>query len=143
MSYVEGVNLHYCLISGHLNFFRCGKEEMLKNHLFIKRSFLKICSKKQICRLGPCVFRPFFWRKSLFRPISTQGPSPHDIHCWKSMDLMYLNVQPPPNKFEPVGRQIFVTLLERFHHKTSHSVVICLCYRCQSVIFVINNYICN
>ena len=52
MSYGQGVKLQYCPI--HLNFFQCQRENMLKIDFFIKGSFLEICSKKKISRIGPC-----------------------------------------------------------------------------------------
>ena len=50
MSYGQGVKVQYWPNQNCLNFFRCGNEKKLK----IKRSFLKICSKKKISGLGPC-----------------------------------------------------------------------------------------
>ena len=45
MSYGQGVKLQYCPIGGHLNFFRCGHEKMLKTDFFhktlIPRNLLK------------------------------------------------------------------------------------------------------
>ena len=39
------------------------------------------------------VFRPLFWRKSLFWPIPTQWTPPSVIHGWKATDLLFLIVK--------------------------------------------------
>ena len=39
------------------------------------------------------VFRPLFWRKSLFWPIPTQWTPPSVIHGWKATDLLFLMVK--------------------------------------------------
>ena len=39
------------------------------------------------------VFRPLFWRKSFFWPISTQWTPPSVIHGWKATDLLFMMVK--------------------------------------------------
>ena len=38
------------------------------------------------------VFRPLFWRKSFFWPISTQWTPPSVIHGWKATNLLFMTV---------------------------------------------------
>ena len=55
MRYVQGVNLQNCPIGGRLNFFWGAAMKKCKKTTFLEElSFLKICSKKPIARLGPC-----------------------------------------------------------------------------------------
>ena len=54
------------------------------------------------------VFRPLFWRKSFFWPISTQWTPPSVIHGWKATDLHLMMVKWKKYFSHPVKRQIFV-----------------------------------
>ena len=53
------------------------------------------------------VFRPLFWRKSLFWPIPTQWTPPSVIHGWKAMDLLFLMVKRKKYFLNPISRQNF------------------------------------
>ena len=53
------------------------------------------------------VFRPLFWRKSLFWPIPTQWTPPSVIHGWKATDLLFLMVQRKKYFLNPISRQNF------------------------------------
>jgi len=53
------------------------------------------------------VFRPLFWRKSLFWPISTKWTPPSVIHGWKAMDLLFLMVKRKKYFLNPISRQNF------------------------------------
>ena len=51
----EDVNLLYCTIGGRLNFSSVRQRKNVKKRVFfIKRSFLEICSKGEISRIGRC-----------------------------------------------------------------------------------------
>ena len=53
------------------------------------------------------VFRPLFWRKSLFWPIPTQWTPPSVIHGWKATDLLFLIVKRKKYFLNPISRQNF------------------------------------
>ena len=53
------------------------------------------------------VFRPLFWRKSLFWPIPTQWTPPSVIHGWKATDLLFLVVKWNKYFLNPISRQNF------------------------------------
>ena len=53
------------------------------------------------------VFRPLFWRKSLFWPIPTQWTPPSVIHGWKATDLLFLVVKRKKYFLNPISRQNF------------------------------------
>ena len=53
------------------------------------------------------VFRPLFWRKSLFWPIPTQWTPPSVIHGWKATDLLFLMVKRKKYFLNPISRQNF------------------------------------
>ena len=53
------------------------------------------------------VFRPLFWRKSLFWPIPTQWTPPSVIHGWKATDLIFLIVKRKKYFLNPISRQNF------------------------------------
>ena len=53
------------------------------------------------------VFRPLFWRKSLFWPIPTKWTPPSVIHGWKATDLLFLIVKRKKYFLNPISRQNF------------------------------------
>ena len=86
--------------------------------------------------LEKAAFQVFFWRKSSFSAISTEGRPPLHMHRGKAMDLSFLTILPKGLHLEPVARQNFANASGMVDYKIWHCVVSrCIFYstNCQNL----------